>query len=67
MNAKYEVSTSYSSKVIAKVKVDNIQTNRQTRQKFSSLTSTLKDLVFSNQYKSPTNPNKSSSGITPAN
>ena len=30
MNAKYEVSISYSSKVIAKVKVDNRQTDRQT-------------------------------------
>ena len=30
MHAKYEVSTSYCSKVIAKVKVDNRQTDRQT-------------------------------------
>ena len=30
MHAKYEVSISYGSKVIAKVKVDNIQTDRQT-------------------------------------
>ena len=30
MHAKYEVSISYGSKVIAKVKVENIQTNRQT-------------------------------------
>ena len=30
MHAKYEVSISYGSKVIAKVKVDNRQTNRQT-------------------------------------
>ena len=30
MHAKYEVSISYGSKVIAKVKVDNKQTNRQT-------------------------------------
>ena len=30
MHAKYEVSVSYSSKVIAKVKVDNRQTNKQT-------------------------------------
>ena len=30
MHAKYEVSISYSSKVIAKVKADNTQTNRQT-------------------------------------
>ena len=30
MHAKYEVSTSNGSKVIAKVKVDNRQTNRQT-------------------------------------
>ena len=30
MHAKYEVSISYSSKIIAKVKVDNVQTNRQT-------------------------------------
>ena len=30
MHAKYEVSVSYSSTVIAKVKVDNRQTNKQT-------------------------------------
>ena len=30
MHAKYEVSISYGSKVIAKVKVDNRQTDRQT-------------------------------------
>ena len=30
MNAKYEVFISYSSKVIAKVKVDNRQTDGQT-------------------------------------
>ena len=30
MHAKYEVSISYSSKVIAKVKVDNRQTDRPT-------------------------------------
>ena len=30
MHAKYEVSTSYNSKVIANVKVDNRQTNKQT-------------------------------------
>ena len=30
MHAKYEVSISYGSKVIAKVKVDNRQTHRQT-------------------------------------
>ena len=30
MHAKYEVSISYGSKVIANVKVDNRQTNRQT-------------------------------------
>ena len=30
MHAKYEVSISYSSKVIAKAKVDNRQTNKQT-------------------------------------
>ena len=30
MNAKYEVSISNGSKVIAKVKVDNRQTDRQT-------------------------------------
>ena len=30
MHAKYEVSISYGSKVISKVKVDNRQTNRQT-------------------------------------
>ena len=30
MHAKYDVSISYGSKVIAKVKVDNRQTNRQT-------------------------------------
>ena len=30
MNAKYKVSISYGSKVIAKVKVDNRQTDRQT-------------------------------------
>ena len=30
MHAKYEVSISYSSKVIAKVKVDNRQTDKQT-------------------------------------
>ena len=29
MHAKYEVSISYGSKVIAKVKVDNRQTNQQ--------------------------------------
>ena len=33
MHAKYEVSISYGSKVIAKVKVDNRQTDRQTGQK----------------------------------
>ena len=33
MHAKYEVSISYGSKVIAKVKVDNRQTNRQTDRK----------------------------------
>ena len=33
MHAKYEVSITYSLKVIAKVKVDNRQTNRQTGQK----------------------------------
>ena len=33
MHAKYEVSISYSSNVIAKVKVDNRQTNKQTGQK----------------------------------
>ena len=33
MHAKYEVSISYSSNVIVKVKVDNRQTNRQTGQK----------------------------------
>ena len=32
MYAKYEVSISYGSKVIAKVKVDNRQTNKQTGQ-----------------------------------
>ena len=31
MHAKYEVSISYGSKVIAKVKVDNRQTNRQDK------------------------------------
>ena len=31
MHAKYEVSISYGSKVIAKVKVDNKQTNRQDK------------------------------------
>ena len=30
MHAKYEVSNSYGSKVMAKVKVDNRHTNRQT-------------------------------------
>ena len=30
MHAKYEVSISYGSKFIAKVKVDNRQTDRQT-------------------------------------
>ena len=30
MHAKYEVSISYGPKVIAKVKFDNIQTDRQT-------------------------------------
>ena len=30
MHARYEVCTSYGSKVIAKVQVDNRQTNRQT-------------------------------------
>ena len=30
MHTKYEVSISYGSKVIAKVKVDNRQTNKQT-------------------------------------
>ena len=30
MHAKYEVSISYGSKVIVKVKVDNRQTDRQT-------------------------------------
>ena len=30
MHAKYEVSISYGSKVIAKVKIDNRQTNKQT-------------------------------------
>ena len=30
MHAKYEASISYGSKVIANVKVDNIQTDRQT-------------------------------------
>ena len=30
MHAKYEVSISYGSKIIAKVKVDNRQTNEQT-------------------------------------
>ena len=30
MHAKYEVSTSKGSKVIAKVKVDNTQTDKQT-------------------------------------
>ena len=30
MHAKYEVSISYDSKVIAKVKVDNRQTDKQT-------------------------------------
>ena len=30
MHAKYEVSISYGSKVMAKVKVDNRQTDRQT-------------------------------------
>ena len=30
MHAKYEVSISYGSKVIAKVQVDNIQTGKQT-------------------------------------
>ena len=30
MHAKYEVSISYGSKVIVKVKVDNRQTNKQT-------------------------------------
>ena len=33
MHAKYEVSISYGSKVIVKVKVDNRQTNKQTGQK----------------------------------
>ena len=33
MHAKYEVSISYGSKVIAKVKVDNRQTDKQTIQK----------------------------------
>ena len=33
MHAKYEVSTSNGSKVIANVKVDNRQTNKQTGQK----------------------------------
>ena len=31
MHAKYEVSISYGSKVIAKVKVDNRQTDRQDK------------------------------------
>ena len=30
MHAKYEVSISYGSKVIAKVKVDNRETDKQT-------------------------------------
>ena len=30
MHAKYEVYSSYGSKVIAKVKVDNRQTDKQT-------------------------------------
>ena len=33
MHAKYEVPISYGSKVMAKVKVDNRQTDRQTGQK----------------------------------
>ena len=33
MHAKYTVSISYGTKVIANVKVDNKQTNRQTGQK----------------------------------
>ena len=33
MHAKYEVPISYGSKVIAKVKVDNRQTNRHTDSK----------------------------------
>ena len=33
MHTKYEVSTSNGSKVIANVKVDNRQTNKQTGQK----------------------------------
>ena len=33
MHAKYEGSISYGSKVIAKVKVDNRQTDKQTEQK----------------------------------
>ena len=33
MHAKYEVSTSNGSKVIANVKVDNRQTNKQAGQK----------------------------------
>ena len=41
MHAKYEVSISYGSKVIAKVKVDNRQTDKQTADRQTDRTKTI--------------------------
>ena len=50
MHAKYDVSISYGSKVIAKVKVDNRQTNRQTNQQ-TDRTKTLYPRSFNPGHK----------------
>ena len=44
MHAKYEVSISYGSKVIAKVKVDNRQTDRQTNRQTDKQTDRTKTI-----------------------
>ena len=42
MHAKYKVSTFYGSKVIAKVKVDNKETNRQDKNNMPPIIRTLR-------------------------
>ena len=44
MHAKYEVSISYGSNVIAKVKVDNRQTSRQTKRQTDKQTDRTKTI-----------------------
>ena len=44
MHAKYKVSISYGSKVIAKVKVDNRQTDKQTNRQTDKQTERTKTI-----------------------